>query len=162
MTVWVRHACMVVVVLVCSGCGTGTVDFEARVTLDGKPLEDAAVTLVSSGETRNRTAAGITDAQGSVHFTTFEPGDGVLPGEYIVLVSKSPKSVEEEFSSADITDPEVAARMGARSRGAFVPYTPSSLPRLYLDAAQTPLRCTVPPDDEPVVFALESSLGKRR
>jgi hypothetical protein len=138
------------------------VDFRAQVTLDGKPLEGASVTLIGSGESRNRPATGISDTGGNVRFTTFEPGDGALPGEYKVLISKMPASLSEEFANFDPKNPEDVARMQARERSAIVAYTPSALPRLYLDAAKTPLTCTVPPDEEPVVFELESSAGKRK
>jgi hypothetical protein len=145
----------------CCGCGRGTVDFQAQVTLDGKPMEGAAVTLVSTGDTRNRPATGISDADGNVDFTTFEPGDGALPGQYKVLISKAPASLEEEFLQFDPNDPEDVAKMQARERSGIVAYTPTALPRAYLDASQTPLSCTVPPDDEPVVFALKSKQEKR-
>src|SRR5688572_9849552 len=65
--------CMLCVAIVCCGCGRGTVDFQARVTLDGQPLDGASVTLIGDGETRTRPATGISDAEGSVRFTTFEP-----------------------------------------------------------------------------------------
>lgn len=157
-----RNVYSVLALVVCCGCGRGTVDFQARVTLDGKPLEGASVTLIGSGETRNRPATGISDAAGHVRFTTFEPDDGALPGEYKVLISKMPKNMAEEFADFDPNDPEAVARMQARERSGIVAYTPSALPRLYLDAAQTPLTCKIPPDEEPVVFALESSAGKHR
>jgi len=146
----------------CLGCGKGTVDVRARVTLDGQPLEGAAVTLVGVGDTKNRPATGISDAEGNVRFTTFEPGDGVLPGEYKVLVSKMPKSVDEEFANVDLNDPESYEQMMARQRSAIVAYTPSSLPRVYLNPAETPLSLTVPPEQSPVVFALESGAAKRK
>jgi hypothetical protein len=146
---------------VIGGCGRGTVDFQARVTLDGKPLEGASVTLISDGETRNRPATGISDAEGNVQFTTFDPGDGALPGQYKVLISKMPASLQEEFLNFDPNDPEDLAKMQARERTAIVAYTPTALPRSYLDAAKTPLSCTVPPDEEPVVFALESGRDKK-
>lgn len=144
----------------CLGCGKGTVDVRARVTLDGKPLEGAAVTLVGVGDTKNRPATGISDAEGNVRFTTFEPGDGVLPGEYKVLVSKMPKSVDEEFANVDLSDPQAYEQMMARQRSSIVAYTPSSLPRVYLSPAETPLSLKVPPEQSPVVFALESAAAK--
>jgi hypothetical protein len=148
--------------IACSGCGKPTVDIEALVTLDGQPLEGASVTLVSIGEVRNRLAVGITDASGRVRFTTFNADDGALPGEYKVLVSKMPKSMAEEFANFDPNNPDDVQRMQQRERSAIVAYTPSSLPRIYLNAAETPLSVNVPPDEEPVVFALESSIGKRK
>ena len=144
------------------GCGRETIDVQANVMLDGEPLERASVTLVSIGESANRTAVGITDNTGNVRFTTFAPDDGVLPGEYKVLISKMPGSVEEEFSNFDPNNPEDVARMQQRERSSIVPYTPTALPRIYLDAAKTPFSLKVPPDEQPVVFELESSAGNRK
>lgn len=159
---WRQLDGVILCALVCCGCGRGTVDFLAQVTLDGQPLEGAAITLIGEGETKSRPATGISDAQGNVRFTTFEPGDGALPGTYKVLVSKTPKNLAEEFIDFDPNNPADVAKMQARERSSIVAYTPSALPRIYLDATKTPLACTVPPEDEPVVFALESAVGKRK
>ncbi|MEX2172109.1 MAG: carboxypeptidase-like regulatory domain-containing protein [Pirellulales bacterium] len=144
-----------------TGCGEGMCDLHAKVTLDGQPLEGASVTLVGTGKEARRTAVGISDAEGLVQFTTFQPGDGVAPGEYKVVISKTPKSAAEEFANVDPNNPEDLIRMEMRGRTANLPYTPSALPRVYLSAETTPLSCTVPPTEEPVVFNLESSLGRR-
>jgi hypothetical protein len=156
-----RFFSLICAIVLCTGCGRGTVDFQAQVTLDGQPLEGASVTLVSTGDARNRPATGISDAEGNVDFTTFEPGDGALPGEYKVLVSKMPKTLAEEFINFDPNDPEDLAKMQARERSSIVAYTPTALPRIYLDASQTPLTCRVPPEELPVIFALESGSAKR-
>lgn len=145
-----------------AGCGKETFDVNARVQLDGKPLEGATVTLIGYGATKHRPATGITDAEGNVRFTTFQPDDGVLPGEYKVLVSKMPKSVEEEFRNVDPNDTEAYARKIMRERSTNVPYTPSLLPRIYLNSAATPLSIKVPPEEDPVVFQLDSSADKRK
>lgn len=137
------------------------VDVRARVTLDGAPVDGAAVTLYpTGGKIRGRVASGITSADGSVRFTTVQPSDGVAPGEYKVVVVKSPTSVDEEFANADRSDPEVMLRFAQRNSGGNVPYTPSALPRIYLNPQQTPLELNVPPRDEDVVFDLDSSIGK--
>jgi hypothetical protein len=146
-----------------TGCGDGLVDLKAHVTLDGKPLEGASVALYGgSGETRNRPASGMTDANGDVTFTTFQPDDGVLPGEYKVVVIKSPGSIEEEMASYDRNNPEDVKRMLARDTGGNVAFTPSVLPRSYLDPATTPLVCKVPPDEEVVELKLTSILDDKQ
>ena len=148
-----RLLCATVAVLAgCVGCGKGTADLKARLTLDGKPLEGATVTLVGP----SRPAVGTTDAEGKVRFMTFEPGDGVLPGEYKVVVVKSPGSRNEEFANFDPNNPQDVQRMMARDRGGNVPYTPTTLPRIYLNPEQTPLSVRVPPEEEEVVFRLET------
>jgi hypothetical protein len=144
-----------------TGCSDGLVDLTARVTLDGKPLEGASVALYGTGEIRNRPAAGTTNADGIVTFTTFQPDDGVLPGDYKVVVIKSPKSVEEEMATYDRSNPEDVKRMLARETGGNVSFTPSVLPRSYLNPETSPLVCKVPPDEDVVEFALSSSLDKK-
>jgi hypothetical protein len=148
------------VVSVCfAGCGRGLYDLQATVTLDGQPLGDASVTLHPTGESDGgkRTASGTSDAGGKIRFTTFEPFDGVAAGEYKVVVLKSPKDLDEEFAGMDREDPDVMLRMAQRKTLAFVPYSPTTLPKVYLNPETTPLTIKVPPDEEPVVLKLESS-----
>jgi hypothetical protein len=148
--------------LPCAGCGRDMVDLKARLMMDGKPVQGAAVSLVSSGEARNRMASGVSDADGYVQFTTFSPNDGVLPGSYKVTVIKSPQSAEEELATYDRNNPEDLKRIMARERSANVNYTPTVLPRQYLNPDTSPLECTVPSESDEVVFNLDSSLGKKR
>lgn len=154
-------AAIVLGIFACVGCNDGMVKLNARVTLDGKPLEGASVSLYGEGESRNRPAAGMTNADGIVTFTTFQPNDGVLPGEYKVVVIKSPNSVEEEMASYDRNNPEDVKRMIARETGGNVAFTPSTLPRSYLNPQTSPISVKVPPDEEVVEFALTSSLDKQ-
>jgi hypothetical protein len=148
-------------VLACLGCGDGLVDVRARVTLDEKPVAGAAVTLYpAGGRSTGRVASGITSEDGSVRFTTVQPSDGVAPGEYKVVVVKTPSNIDEEFANADRNDPDVMLRLAQRNSGGNVPYTPSALPRIYLNPQQTPLELKVPPESEEVIFALDSSLGR--
>lgn len=156
-----QNCVLAIGLLVCAGCGKGLVDLNALVTLDGKPLEGAAVSLVSVGQARNRMASGMSDENGIVRFTTFQPNDGVLPGEYKVIVIKSPKNAEEEFATYDRNNPEDVKRMMARERSGNVAYTPTLLPRAYLNPETSPLICKVPPDSKEVVFALNSKLEKK-
>jgi hypothetical protein len=51
-------------------------------------------------------------------------------------------------------------RLAQRNSGGNVPYTPSVLPRIYLNPQQTPLVLKVPPESDDVVFALDGSIGK--
>lgn len=72
--------------LLLSGCGPNrpkTIDVHGVVTLDGNPVEGAAV-LFSPAE--GRPATGTTDAQGKFELQTFEPGDGAVEGNHRVAV----------------------------------------------------------------------------
>jgi len=77
-----------------AGCGKAPdnrpkrVPFSGKVTLDGAPVEGATVVLAPDGGSGNA-ASGMTNAEGVVHFTTFESRDGAVPGKYMVTVAKT-------------------------------------------------------------------------
>jgi hypothetical protein len=69
------------------GCGRGlptTHPVRGVVTLDGKPLQGAAVMLIP--EAGGRPALGATNARGEFTLTTFRTNDGALPGRHAVTV----------------------------------------------------------------------------
>lgn len=78
------------------GCGgpeanpnrPATVDVSGTVTYKGQPVEGATVTFLPQkpGEPG---ASGRTDASGKFGLTAFEPGDGAVPGSYLVTVVKT-------------------------------------------------------------------------
>lgn len=75
------------------GCGgapqlEGLEKYSGVITLDGEPLADASITLVPS--TMALKGAGATsDEKGKFVLQTLQAGDGVMPGEYRVTVTKS-------------------------------------------------------------------------
>lgn len=146
--------------LACAGCSDGMVDLQAKVLLDGKPLDNAAVTLMSYGASRTRSASGMTDEQGIVRFSTFGTNDGVLPGTYKVVIVKSPKSAAEEIATLNPEDPKDLQRIMDLETKGNVPFTRSLLPRAYLNPDRTPLSCEVTDDVDELVFELDSSFGK--
>lgn len=81
-------------VVASAGCGKPAdtrpkrVPFSGKVTLDGAPVEGATVVLAPEGGSGNA-ASGMTNAEGVVHFTTFESRDGAVPGTYLVTVAKT-------------------------------------------------------------------------
>ena len=86
--------CFVLVALLV-GCGeTGdtnrpkTVPVTGSVTYNGQPVEGATVTFVTGGS-GGRGALGTTDASGKFQLTTFEAGDGAIPGSYKVTIAKT-------------------------------------------------------------------------
>lgn len=70
----------------CTGDSLGTVQVNGVVKLDGKPLEGATVIFKPDGE--GRAASGTTGAEGKFKLTTEVNGDGALPGNYKVAVTK--------------------------------------------------------------------------
>jgi hypothetical protein len=81
---------VIVGISVLIGCGPSrpeTVPVSGSVTLDGKPVENASVAFfpVDGG----LPARGMTDASGKFTLMTFVAGDGALPGNHRVSVTKS-------------------------------------------------------------------------
>ena len=114
-------------ILVCCslifGCGSPKpYDIRAVVRLDGKPFVEAEVSLVSSKE-GTKSAFGMTDAEGNVVFRT-EERDGVLPGIYTVIVSKTAE--EKRLSNNEI---RALAEMGIRYEINMVELAPEKYTR---------------------------------
>lgn len=89
------------------GCGDSgpdrpdTVPVTGQVFFNEKPLEGAQVSFMGSGT--QQAAVGKTDAEGRFRLTTFEPGDGAIPGEHRVAVSKVEAEGRQEMQ---IQNPE--------------------------------------------------------
>ena len=101
-------ACLVVV----AGCSGGpavdpnrpaTVDAGGTVTYNGQPLEGATVAFLPKTPT-DPGASGRTDAAGKFKLTAFAPGDGAVPGSYLVTISKVEGSseVQEDSEAAPV------------------------------------------------------------
>ena len=102
------------IVLVCLavviGCSSGpavdpnrpaTVEAGGTVTYNGQPLEGATVAFLPKNP-KDPGASGRTDASGKFTLTAFAPGDGAVPGSYLVTISKVEGSTEvQEDSEAE-------------------------------------------------------------
>ncbi|HAH49497.1 hypothetical protein [Gimesia sp.] len=75
------------------GCGGTDDDRPQRtavsgvITFDGEPVEDASITFRPVDES-GQTANGRTDEQGVFQMGTYEGTDGVVAGDYTVMISK--------------------------------------------------------------------------
>lgn len=87
------------VFLICLGCGAGRVPVEGTVTIDGKPLAGAMVTLQrTDGEPTNRSYIAETDSQGKFQLKTADgSAQGAPPGSYHVFIRsvKPPAEMNE-------------------------------------------------------------------
>lgn len=86
--------CIFLVTAVCasSGCSgrprvDGVVPVTGTVTYQGKPAPGATVSFSPAGD--GRSASATTNQDGAFALTTLEAGDGALPGNYKVSISKS-------------------------------------------------------------------------
>lgn len=143
-------------ILVAGGCSgdSRVAGVSGTVTLDGKPIGDAAVAFVPKDG--GRPAFGITDADGNFELTTFASGDGALIGSHSVTVT--PTDDESEAPSPDISGAEddslssVAAEFKPKKRPKR-----SQIPDRYSNQDTSGLEFEVQPDKENLAdFTLSS------
>lgn len=146
----------------CSGTEAvpGIVRVTGEVTLNGDPVEGATVTFQPEGAAR--AASGRTDAKGAFKLTTLNPGDGALPGNYKVMISKvedtdpAHQMSAEEFTamvSGGKRPPSGATRPGKKAENVGLKY---HVPQKYMDANKSGLTATVDASGKNhIVFPLE-------
>ena len=82
-------AALAMVGMALSGCGPSypeTIPVTGSVSLDGKPVAGAAVVFTPE---EGHLATGTTDGSGQFELSTFQLGDGALPGKHRVTVAKT-------------------------------------------------------------------------
>ena len=132
-------------ILILAGCGGSdpdrpeTVSATGTITFHGEPVEGATVTfVVESGEGRGATAT--TDDSGQFELTTFEPGDGAIPGNYKVKISKTVPEGALSQEEADAYAEKGQAPPPIRAK--------EHLPTTYKDANLSGLTAEVKEDGE--------------
>jgi len=151
-----------------AGCGPTLHKVQCKVTLDGKTVEGATVTFVSSKDPSN-TAFGVTDSSGVCTLNTGKK-TGVAPGDYVVTVTKQ-KQLDVPLTGDPTKDMFKAAQVagnapvaGGAKPGPGGPVTPGPkskpenlLPDKYDNVKDSGLTCKVPEDTGSVKeFALTS------
>ncbi|MBT5017515.1 MAG: carboxypeptidase regulatory-like domain-containing protein [Planctomicrobium sp.] len=101
------------------------------VTYNGDPIEGATVTFKPGAE--GKAAFGKTDAEGKFAITTFEGGDGAIPGSYTISVTKME---EIESNAVSMDDPNYDPTIEE-------PEPKNLLPEKYADATKSGLTATV-------------------
>lgn len=108
------------------GCNSGEKivpwPVQGSVTMQGKPVAEARITLYSVSPSSKVRPIGITDSQGKFQLTTLAVNDGAPAGDYIVTVER----------------PALADDAGEKAR-----IGPNELPSKFANAATSPLRFTV-------------------
>lgn len=98
-----------------TGCNGGsnvdTVPVTGTVTMNGQPVEGAAVTF--SPEGAGHAAAAVTDASGKFQLTTETSGDGAVAGAYKVTVTKYEKRADTVAAGEEDMDAVYAAMEAA-------------------------------------------------
>jgi hypothetical protein len=142
-------AALIVAITGCNQTVT-TVPVAGKVQYEGKPLVRASVTFLAQ-DAEGRNAHGSTDDSGVFELSTFEPGDGAMPGSYKVTI-QAPQEVNTTVAAAT---PEEAQQ--AISEGRIKPKAGSIVlsPR-YTQPDQTVLTQEVPSEGE-IVFDLKKN-----
>lgn len=146
----------------CGGSGEKPVKVEGIVTLDGKPLPDAAVTFQPL-EAKGRPATGVTGSDGVFRLTTFNSGDGAFPGQYKILVTKTEERAADSGGvQVDPSDPQSVSKAMAKMMANQAKNKKTALPKSQIPirygTGDTPLRATVPSDGR-VAIDLKSTGG---
>jgi hypothetical protein len=147
-----RWSLLALLALLLGGCGKGTVHVEGIVTLDGKPVPGATVLFTPEGG-NGRAASALTDEDGNFRLSTYSEGDGALPGQYSVVVTRT----------RGVPEPPAMLQPGEEKKviGHYRDFKnkdrrKSSLPASYSNEATSPLKCRVPHDGK-VMLELRSS-----
>lgn len=140
----------VVVLTAAVGCGGGgSAPVEGVLHLDGKPLGGATITFLPESP-GGREAHAYSRPDGSFSMSTTRPGDGVLVGEYKVIVAYAGPPLElPPAATQDEAMKALTEAAKARKR------PPVLLPDVYTHPAKTKLRQKVPPEG-PVRLELRS------
>lgn len=137
----------VCLVLGCSG--KAMLPVEGTITLDGKPLDGAAISFVPAEG--GRPCSGQTDAQGHFTLASYVAGDGVPPGEYKVTVVKL-----DARRQAEAAPVEEGAADQQQVMGNIEQAVKFLTPLKYSSPATTDLKVDVTSGMEPVQIDLKS------
>jgi hypothetical protein len=83
-----RNAAIVLLSAILGCTKSDTVAVTGTVTLDGQPVPDAEVMFNPLPNKPGRMASTHTDSSGHFTLETFKPGDGAMPGDYVVTLAE--------------------------------------------------------------------------
>jgi hypothetical protein len=137
-----RYCAVVVSSLVLGGCGSdpdfvSAVPAAGMVTFNGKPIETGTIGFIPE---KGRPASGqIKDGQ--FILTTYDDGDGALPGKHRVMVT-STKQIPSKIKGAD-------------------PETVYLIPKMYASPSESYLTVEIPPEgNKKIEIKIENSVRK--
>ncbi|PQO25176.1 hypothetical protein C5Y96_25050 [Blastopirellula marina] len=144
------HAKILMLLLVSSfamslGCGSEVADdrparakVTGKVMLNGAPVENARIQFHAVNKSQG--AIGQTTADGTFTVTTYVAGDGALPGDYVVTISKV--EVQDGLSEDE------KLKMQEMGRPVPPPKTKEHMPPQYTKSTASPLKVTVKAGEE--------------
>lgn len=141
------------VMLALSGCNSSDqVSVSGKVTLDGNPVSSGRVEFYPE---KGRPAVGQIDAEGRYELSTNEPGDGVLPGKYVVAITArtvegGSRPPEETFGEGLKSDDSPSQSISKQTNVKWL------VPRRYSNRKLSGLTAVVSPDNAEIDFNLVS------
>ncbi|RMF87778.1 MAG: hypothetical protein D6741_20100 [Planctomycetota bacterium] len=164
-----RSGQMIIVVIITSmpfllGCPRDsgrpkTYPVEGVVTLNGEPVEGATVVFSpvggGEGETSPQAAQAKTDADGHYELSTFEAGDGAIPGEYAVIVTKYDVKPTPGGPELESEEGQMKAFLEAQ-QGGDDSAVRNLLPAKYANAQTSGLKFTVKLERNSIDIKLEN------
>lgn len=114
-------SCVAIALLLHTGCsnvpdGPRTVPAEGVVTLDGDPVEGAAVVFVSA-DGGQYAAQGASDKDGKFSLNAVEYKTGAVPGEYMAVITKNKEVTSKPKGKANAEELQHAAEEGSEGGG---------------------------------------------
>ncbi|NLX57002.1 MAG: DUF4198 domain-containing protein [Planctomycetaceae bacterium] len=108
------HWALLALLVVIGGCNKGTtsvgaVPVSGVVLLDNEPAVGVTVSFSPDDPKKGMAAVGTTDSQGRFKLTTRVAGDGAVPGEYTVTITKSAAKATGTATVATMSDPRGSA-----------------------------------------------------
>lgn len=120
------------------------------VTFNGTPVEGATVTFVpkegTAGQSGQQAATAITDSRGQYSIGTFATGDGALPGEYLVKVTKY-RVAQQQNRVGDDPESQMQAYLQYQQGQQQQSGPKNELPAKYENEKTSGLFVTVQPGD---------------
>ena len=140
----------------CGQKGSELVAVSGQVTMDGEPVGEGQIQFFPDS---GRPASGELGPDGRYQLTTYEAGDGVLPGAYKVTVTAvKTHDPREKFASFE-EEREYYTQLDAQAPVAETTTQVEWLvPELYSRRDSSPLQANVNRDERVIDFALQSSL----
>jgi len=158
-----KKVCIAGLLFLCTvvGCGgtkgPAVTAVSGTVLLDGEPLDGASVVFHPTSSS-GLGGSGKTSADGTFGLTTFRatPGAGVVPGEYVVTISK-----EEwpQFEEPEDDDPDYERKMAQVERDMERAKPTYVTPQAYGDEETSGLTATVSTGENKIVFELSSDFS---
>jgi hypothetical protein len=122
---------------------------------DQKPVSGASITFFPAVE-GGRPASGISGKDGTFELSTFSQGDGAVPGDYTVVVTKAAGAATSAAPPTGSSPEDMAKAMKKAQEAADrAPKVADPIPEIYKNVTSSPLKWRVEAGDKKVELKLK-------